>query len=60
MYKISDPKDRVYYVEDLTVEAQGAIDPLRPFRFWSEANDYARDVMGLEVDQYNIIEWEVD
>lgn len=60
MYKISDPKDSVYYVEDLTVPAQGAIDPLRPFRFWTEANDYARDVLNLKVEEYNIIEWKVD
>jgi hypothetical protein len=60
MYKISDPKDVVYYVEDLTVPADAAVDPLRPFQFWAEANDYARDILGLEVDQYRIIEWEVD
>lgn len=58
--KISDPKDTVYYVEDLTVDADGTVDPLKPFRFWHDANDYARDVMKLEVDQYRIIEWKVD
>ena len=60
MQTISDPKDKVYYIEDLTVDAEGAIDPMHPFRFWSEANDYARDVMKLQVEQYKIIEWQVD
>jgi len=59
-YKISDPKDCVYYIEDLTVQADAAVDPLRPFSNWKDANDYALDVMGLQVDQYKIIEWEVD
>jgi hypothetical protein len=60
MLKISDPSDKVYYIEDLTAPADGAVDPMKPFRFWAEANDYARDVMKLGVDQYNIIEWKVD
>ena len=60
MFKISDPKDVVYYVEDLTVRADAAVDPLKPFVHWADANDYAIDVMGLQVDQFKIIEWEVD
>jgi hypothetical protein len=60
MFKISDPKDKVYYIEDLTSSADGSVDPLKPFSFWTEANDYARDVLKLDVDEYKIIEWEVD
>jgi hypothetical protein len=60
MFKISDPKDKVYYIEDLTASADGLLDPMKPFSFWTEANDYARDIMKLEVDEYNIIEWIVE
>ena len=60
MLTISDPKDIVYYIEDLTVPAQGAIDPMQPFSSWREAMDYAMDVMGLEIDQFIIVPWEVD
>jgi len=60
MYKITDPKDVVYYIEDLTVPAQGAIDPMRPFSSWSEATDYAMDEMGLTIEQFKIIPWKVD
>jgi hypothetical protein len=60
MLTISDPKDIVYYIEDLTVPAQGAIDPLRPFSSWDSAMDYAMDEMGLDIDQFKIISWEVD
>ena len=60
LYKISNPKDVVYYIEDLTVPADASIDPLKPFSHWTDANDYALDVLKLEVDEYNIIEWKVD
>ena len=60
MLKITDPKDVVYYIEDLTVPAQGAIDPMRPFSSWRDAVDYAMDEMGLTVEQFKIIPWEVD
>lgn len=53
-------KDVVYYIQDLTVRADVAVDPMKPFPHWADANDYAIDVMGLQVDQYKIIEWEVD
>ena len=60
MHKISDPKDIVYYIEDLTVPAQGAIDPMRPFPSWGAAIDYAMDDMGLTLEEFKIISWEVD
>jgi len=60
MYKITDPKDVVYYIEDLRVDAQGAIDPSRPFESVSAAVDYAMVDMGLKLEQFKIISWEVD
>ncbi len=60
MMKISEKKDVVYYVQELTKSGDGIVDPMQPFRHWCEANDYARDVLGLEVDEYTIIEWEVE
>jgi hypothetical protein len=60
MFKISEPDDFVYYIEDLTVSGDGRIDPMKPFKFWCDANDYARDEMKLQVDEFNIISWKVD
>jgi len=60
MMKISDKKDVVYYVSDQSVSADGSVDPMKPFKFWKDANDYALDVMQLDIDEYTIIEWEVD
>ncbi len=60
MMKISDKSDVVYYVQELSETGEGLIDPTQPFSHWHQANDYARDVLGLEVDKYTIIEWEVE
>lgn len=60
MLQISEKKDTAYYVRDLTSSADGIVDPLKPFKYWTEANDYALDVMKLNSDEYAIIEWEVD
>lgn len=60
MFKISEPDDYVYYIEDLTVSGDGIIDPMKPFRFWCDANDYARDVMNLQAEEFVIISWKVD
>ncbi len=60
MLQIADKKDTVYYIQDLTVCADGGIDPMKPFAHWKDANDFALDVMKLEIDEYAIIEWEVD
>ena len=60
MFKISEPDDFVYYIEDLTVSGDGRIDPMKPFKFWCDANEYARDEMKLQADEFNIISWKVD
>ena len=60
MLQISDKKDTVYYIQDLTVCADGVIDPMKPFAHWKDANDYALDMMKLEIDEFKIIEWEVN
>ena len=60
MFKISDPKDVVYYVKDLTGSTDGSIDPLSPFSTRQEAVNYALGEMELEPGMFTIIEWEVE
>ena len=60
MYKISDPADKVYYIEDRTIEDCPTIDPMHPFSTEDEAVRYALDVLGLSVLDFNILEWNVD
>ena len=60
MFKISDPKDVVYYVRDLTGSADGSIDPLLPFSTHKEAVNHALVEMELEPGQFTIIEWDVE
>jgi len=60
MFKISDPKDVVYYVRDLTGTTDGSIDPLMPFSERQEAVNYAVGEMKLEPGMFTIIEWEVE
>ncbi len=60
MLQISDPANTVYYVEDMTDPNCPVIDPLLPFTNEDEAVEYAIDVMGLSVLDFNIMEWKVD
>ena len=60
MFKISDPKDVVYYVKDLTGSSDGSIDPLMPFSKQQEAVNFALGEMKLEPGQFTIIKWEVE
>ena len=60
MFKISDPKDVVYYIKDLTGSSDGLIDPLLPFSQHQEAVNYALGEMKLEAGMFTIIEWEVE
>ena len=60
MLKISDPKDFVYYIKDLTGSSDGSIDPLMPFSEHREAVNYATTEMKLEPGQFTIIKWEVE
>ena len=60
MFKISDPKDVVYYVEVLSGSYDGLIDPLMPFSTIHDAVDYALGEMELEPEQFTIIKWEVE
>ena len=60
MLKITDPADKVYYIEDRTDENCPTLDPLHPFSTEDEAVRYAIDVMGLSVLDFNVIGWSVD
>ena len=60
MLRISDPKDIVYYIKDLTGSSDGSIDPLRPFSEHQEAVNHALVEMKLEPGQFTIVEWEVE
>ena len=60
MFKISDPKDVVYYIKDLTGSSDGSIDPLMPFSKQQEAVNFALGEMKLEPGQFTIIKWKVE
>ena len=60
MFKITDPADVVYYIEDRTSKDCPIIDPLQPFSTEDEAVYHALKVIGLSVLDFAIIEWKVD
>ena len=60
MYKISDPKDIVYYIEDRSLTVDGVIDPLLCFEDEDKAVEYAIKTLKLSVLEFNIMEWTVD
>jgi len=60
MFKISDPSDKVYYIEDTSTDADGVIDPHMCFASKDLAVEYAIKEMGLSELKFNIIEWEVE
>ena len=60
MYKISDPKDKVFYIEDRSFTADGVIDPHLCFSDEDEAVEYAIKTLKLSVLEFNIMEWTVD
>ena len=60
MLKISDPSDKVYYIEDQSLDADGVIDPLKCFSNEDLAVEYAIKEMGLSVLDFNIMEWRVE
>ena len=60
MFKIADPSDKVYYIEDQSVTADGEIDPLKCFSNEDRAVEYAIKEMGLSVLDFNIMEWRVE
>ena len=60
MFKISDPNDKVYYIEDQSTDADGVIDPHMCFASEDLAVDYAIKEMGLSVLEFNIMEWNVE
>ena len=60
MFKINDPCDAVYYIEDMTDPNCPVVDPMLPFNTEEEAVKYAIDVMGLSVLNFNIMKWNVE
>jgi len=60
MFKITDPKDCVYYIQLKSENSDGSIDPNMPFSNEDEAVEYALKTMGLSVFDFNIVKWEVD
>lgn len=60
MYKISDPKDKVYYIEDRSTDVDGIIDPHICFMNEDLAVEYATKQLCLSVLEFNIMEWTVD
>ena len=62
MFKISDPthSDKVYYIEDQSVDADGVIDPHKCFTNEDHAVEYAIKEMKLSVLDFAIMEWRVD
>ena len=60
MFKISDPSDKVYYIEDTSTDADGVIDPHMCFASENLAVEYAINEMGLSVLEFNIMEWNVE
>ena len=60
MLQISDPRNAVYYIEDVTDPKCPVLDPMLPFSTEEEAVKYAIDVMDLSTLNFNIMKWNVE